>query len=142
MTPRARSALAGAAAAVAWGLAEPIDKRVLRSDFSDIALLGKAVTRGRGWRATGYAMHAVNGAAFGLAFHELRKRVPVDQRRLALGAALGENLALWPLMWVVDRRHPARGQPGLPTPLLTNPRAFLQENVRHALFGVLLGRWA
>ena len=47
-------------------------------------------------------------------------------------------MALYPLSFLVDRWHPARGEPGLP-PLLTSPRAFGQATVRHAVFGVVLG---
>jgi hypothetical protein len=137
---RARSAAAGALAATVWGLAEPLDQRVLRCDYSDIALLGKAVSR-RHWRAAGFAIHAVNGAIFGLVLHELRARVHISPRRLALGLALSEHAVLYPLCYFVDRRHPARGEPGIP-PLLTNPRAYLQATWRHALFGALLGRLA
>ena len=138
MTSRARSAAAGAFAATAWGLLEPIDQRLFRSSYSDVALLGKAVSQ-RHWRAVGFTLHAVNGAVFGLAFHELRRRSGVSPRRLAVGAALAEHVALYPLAYFVDRFHPARGEPGVP-PLLTNARAFGQAAVRHALFGVLLGR--
>ena len=102
-------------------------------------MLGKAVTRGRGWRAAGFALHAVNGAVFGLAFSAVRQRLNVDGERLALALALGEHVALYPLCYFVDRYHPARGEPGIP-PLLTNARAFGQATVRHALFGVLLDR--
>jgi hypothetical protein len=126
---------------VAWGLLEPLDRRLFRCDYSDVALLGKAVTRGRRWRAVGFALHAVNGAIFGLAFHEVRRRTAAEPRRLALGLALAEHVALYPLAFFVDRRHPARGEQGVP-PLLTNPRAFGQATVRHALFGLLLGRLA
>ena len=41
-----RSALAGATAATLWGLQEPLDKRLFRCDYSDVAVLGKAFTRG------------------------------------------------------------------------------------------------
>lgn len=141
MSRRARSALAGAASATAWGILEPVDQWVFRCDYSDIALLGKTFTRKRGWRAVGYALHAVNGAAFGLAFEELRRRRSTPPRRLALGLALAEHVALYPLAYFVDRYHPARGEPGIPA-LLTNPRAFGQATVRHAVFGWLLGRLA
>jgi hypothetical protein len=104
-----------------------------------VAVLGKAVTRGRGWRAAGFALHAVNGAVFGLAYDAIRQRLPVDGRRLALAMALSEHVALYPLGYFIDRYHPARGDQGIP-PLFTNPRAFAQATVRHALFGVLLGR--
>ena len=124
-----------------WGLQEPLDRRVFGCDYSDVALLGKAVTRGRRWRTAGFAVHAANGAVFGLVYDALRRRVPVEPRRLALGMALGEHVALYPLSWFVDRYHPARGEPGVP-PLLHNRRAFAQATWRHALFGWLLGRLA
>jgi hypothetical protein len=132
---------AGAAAATVWGLLEPLDQRLFRYEYSDIALLGKAVTRGRGWRAAGFALHAANGATFGLVFDELRRRVSVEPRRLALGLALVEHVVLFPLSALVDRYHPARGTPGLP-PLSTSVRAFSQATVRHLLFGALVGRLA
>jgi len=72
---------------------------------------------------------------------EARARLPVGPRKLALGMALAEHVALYPLTALVDRHHPARGGPGLP-PLATSPRAFAQATWRHALFGALLGRLA
>ena len=135
----ASDAAAGAAAATAWALLEPLDRRIFRCDYSDVALLGKAVTRGRGWRAAGFAIHAGNGAVFGLAYGAIRRRAPIDARRLALGLALAEHVGLYPLTFFVDRYHPARGEPGVP-PLFTNARAFAQATARHAFFGLLLGR--
>jgi len=136
---RSRAAVAGAAAATIWGLQEPLDQRIFGCDYSDIAVLGKAVTRGRGWRPAGFALHAANGAIFGLAFDELRRRVRLEPRKLAVAAAVGEHLTLYPLCFFIDRYHPARGEPGIP-PLFTNPRAFAQATWRHALFGFVLGR--
>ena len=141
MSARARSALAGAVAATAWGMLEPVDRRLFRYGYSDIALLGKAVTRGPLWRPAGFAVHAVNGAVFGLAYHEVRRRVDAEPRRLAVGMALAEHVALFPLSWLVDRYHPARGEEGLP-PIVTSGRAFGQATARHVLFGVLLGQLA
>lgn len=141
MSSRARSAAAGAGAAALWALQEPLDQHVLGCDYSDVAVLGKGVTRGRHWRVAGLAMHTLNGALFGLAHHEVRRRVPLDSRRLALGMALAEHVGLYPLCALIDRYHPARGEPGVP-PLLTNPRAFAQATWRHALFGFVLGRLA
>jgi hypothetical protein len=136
-----RAAAAGAAAATAWALLEPVDQRLFRCDYSDVAVLGKLVTRGDRWRMAGMAVHGANGAVFGLAFARLRRRHPRDPRRLALGMALAEHAGLYPLCALIDRHHPARGSEGIP-PLLTNGRAFAQATVRHALFGVLLGRLA
>ena len=137
MTPRVRAALSGAAAATAWGALEPFDRRVFRHGYSDIALLGKAVTRRRAWRPLGFALHAVNGAAFGLVFDALRRRTGVEPRRLALALALAEHVALYPLAPLVDRYHPARGEDGL-APLVSG-RAFAQETARHIVFGLVLG---
>lgn len=131
----------GAVAATAWGLVEPLDRRLFRSDYSDIALLGKALTRGPHWRAAGFALHAGNGALFGVAFEGIRRMTGFAGRRLALGLALAEHVGLYPLGYFVDRYHPARGEAGIP-PLLANPRAFGQATVRHVLFGVVLGRLA
>ena len=138
---RTRAAVAGAAAATLWGALEPVDRRVFACDYSDVALLGKLVTRGRGWRVAGFTLHALNGALFGLAFHEIRRRTGAEPRRLALRLALAENFALYPLSILVDRHHPARGDEGVP-PLATNARALAQATVRHAVFGVVLGRLA
>lgn len=93
-TGRVRPAAAGAAAAVLWGLAEPLDQRLLRCDYSDVAVLGKALTRGRRWRMAGFALHALNGAIFGVVYDEVRRRVRRDPRRLAIGLALCEHAAL------------------------------------------------
>jgi hypothetical protein len=124
MSSRVRAAVAGSVAAVVWGLQEPLDQRVFGCDYSDVLFLG------RGHRSVGFVVHAANGALFGLAFHAVRRRVDVDQRRLALALAIGEHLTLWPFISLVDRS------------LVTSPRAFAQATYRHALFGFVLGRLA
>jgi hypothetical protein len=136
-----KSALAGATAATVWGLQEPLDKRVFRCHYSDVAVLGKAVTRGGTWPVVGLGMHAMNGAMFGLVFYEVRRRFSLEPRRLALVMALAEHVVLYPCSYFVDRFHPARGESGVPQ-LLTSPRAFGQATWRHALFGAVLGRLA
>jgi hypothetical protein len=137
---RARAAYAGAVAALVWGLLEPLDEPIFRSDYRDVALLGKLLVPGRGWRLAGLAAHTANGALFGLAFHAVRRRTQIEPRRLALGLALAENVVLYPLTALVDARHPRRGEPHLP-PLWTK-RVFAQETFRHAVFGIVLGRLA
>ena len=124
MSPRVRAATAGAVAAAVWGLQEPLDQRLFGCDYSDVLFLG------RGRRSLGFAVHMANGALFGLAFDAVRRRIDVDERRLAVAFALGEHVALWPFISLVDRR------------LLTSPRAFAQATYRHALFGLVLGRLA
>ena len=137
---RTRSIAAGAAAALVWGAAERVDRKVFANDYTDVALLGKLVTRSRAWPVAGSALHAANGAVFGLAFDVVRRRTSIPPRRLALGLALTEHLALFPLGALVDRYHPARGEPGVER--VFGGRAFAQATVRHALFGVVLGRLA
>jgi hypothetical protein len=136
---RARAALAGAFAALVWAALEPVDKRVFHNDYSDIALLGKFVTRSRAWPLAGLGVHALNGALFGLAFHEVRGRTAAPPRRLALVLALAEHVSLFPLSAVVDRKHPARGEPGVRN-VFSLP-GFAQATARHALFGAVLGRY-
>lgn len=140
-TPRSRAAAAGATAAAVWALQEPLDQRLVGCDYSDVAVLGKALTNGGGWWPVGLAVHLANGALFGLVFHEARNRWPKRPRALAVGMALGEHVALYPLCYFVDRSHPRRGESGIP-PLLENRRAFAQATWRHALFGLVLSRLA
>ena len=64
----ARGALAGAVAAGAWSAQPQLDKRVFGVHYYDEMLLGKAVTRGPAWPAVGFALHLLNGAAFGAAY--------------------------------------------------------------------------
>lgn len=80
-------------------------ERGVGHDYSDVAVLGKAITRGPGWRPAGLALHAANGAVFALATRRLRQP-PV---RLAPV----EHVTLFPLGYAVDPVHPARGDPGL-----------------------------
>jgi hypothetical protein len=136
---RLRSAAAGAIAAAAWSLQEPLDQWLFRCDYSDIAVLGKGITGGPRWRVAGFAFHIVNGALFGIAYEEARRRMSIRPRRLAMSMALAEHASLYPLCYFIDRFHPASGEQGVP-PLLTNARAFAQATWRHALFGFLLGR--
>src|SRR5262245_42497650 len=140
MHPRLKTVGAGAVAALVWGALEPLDRKILRHDYSDVAVLGKAFTQGPGWRPLGLAIHALNGAIFGAVFYEIAKRVSRDPRRLALELALLEHVALFPTGVLVDRHHPARGEPGVAK--LLSRQAFAQATARHALFGAVLGALA
>jgi hypothetical protein len=131
-----RGAIAGALAASVWAAQIPLDKRAFRSDFDDLALLGKAVTRGDAWPVAGWALHVQNGALFGALYANLAPRLPLPSWARGPVAASAENLLTWPLTALTDRLHPARKE--LPT-LFASPRAFAQSTWRHLLFGVLLG---
>ena len=131
----ARAAAAGATAALVWAAAEPLDRLVFRCDYSDIALLGKAVSRGGTGGPSGLAMHAANGAAFGLASSGVEPApIPVAASR----SALAENAALWPLMRA-RRPLPPGARRARPAAAARNRAAFAQACWRHALFGWVLG---
>jgi hypothetical protein len=135
-TQTLRGAVAGALAAGVWAAQTPLDKRVFGEHYDDTELLGKAVTRGPAWLPIGVALHLANGAAFGAAYANLARRVPLPSWTRGPLAALAQNFAFWPLAVVSDRAHPARKD--LPQ-LWGNPRAFAQATWRHLLFGLVLG---
>jgi hypothetical protein len=128
--------LAGALAAAVWAAQQPIDKRLFGSEYDDVELLGKLVTRGSGWPAAGLALHAANGAAFGAGYSLARPFIPGPPAVAGAIAATIENLASWPLGALVDRHHPARRDLAR---LSGNGRALAQATWRHLLFGVVLG---
>jgi hypothetical protein len=107
-----RGGVAGALATVVMTLEQPLDKRHFDSRY-DVEILGKlgAYTR---------LKPGLHG--------------PPVLRGLLVG--LIEHVAAWPLTVVFDRYHPARKE--LPK-LATNPRAFGQATIRHAVFGIVLG---
>jgi drug/metabolite transporter (DMT)-like permease len=50
-------ALAGAAAAAVWAAQQPLDKRLFRSEYDDVELLGRLVVRDSSWPLAGVALH-------------------------------------------------------------------------------------
>jgi hypothetical protein len=129
-----RGAAAGAIAAAAWAAGEPVLQRLVRTPYSDVRLLGRLVTRGRGWPAAGVALHVANGAVFGAAF----ERAGLRGVKAGVLAAEAENAALWPALALVDRFHPDR-RDGTWPPLARSPRVAAYELLAHALFGAVLG---
>jgi hypothetical protein len=129
-------ALAGTAAALGWAVQQPLDKRVGGSNYDDVELLGKFLTRGPAWPVVGLTMHLANGAAFGATYALAAPGLPGRPYIRGLGAAMAENFGLWPLVRLTDRFHPARDEL---EPLGGNRRALAQATWRHAIFGVLLG---
>jgi hypothetical protein len=131
-----RGAVAGGLAAGAWAAQQPLDKRVFRSRYDDVELLGRLVTRGPRWRPLGLAFHVLNGSLFGAVFALARPGLPGAPLGQAVAAAMVEHFGLWPLGRASDRFHPARRR--LPR-LGGNRRALAQATWRHLLFGALLG---
>src|ERR1700745_2411421 len=131
-----RGGFAGAVATVVMTLEQPLDKRLFDSQYDDIEILGKLVTRGDAWRPIGFALHVQNGAMLGAAYARLKPSLPESAVLRGPRAGLIEHVATWPMTVLVDRYHPARKE--LPR-LAANPRAFGQATIRHAVFGVVLG---
>jgi hypothetical protein len=127
-------ALAGSVAAAAWLLAEPIMRRVTQLSYGEARLLGRLATSDGPWRPLGTAAHLVNGAAFGGVFAALGRRGLRD----GIVAAQVENVALWPLMALVDHHHPDRRSGAWP-PLATDRRIIGHELAGHLIFGLVLG---
>jgi hypothetical protein len=113
-----------------------LDKRLFNSQYDDIEILGKAVTRGDHWVPIGVALHVQNGAWLGVAYTRLKPSLPGPPVLRGLVAGLVEHLATWPMVALVDRYHPARKE--MPK-LVGNGRAFVQATIRHAVFGISLG---
>jgi len=127
--------LAGGIAAALWAAQQPLDKRAFASDYDDVELLGKAVVKGDEWPAAGLALHVANGVAFGATYAQLRRFLPGPSVAQGTGMAVAEHFALWPLVALVDRYHPRRGELAS---LKGNRSAFWQAFYRHALFGVTM----
>jgi hypothetical protein len=130
-------AAAGALAAGVWAAQQPLDKRVFGSDYDDVELLGKVVTRAPAWAVVGLFLHIQNGVLFGAAYAWVRPLLPGPPALSGALAGLAEHAGFWPLTRLVDRMHPARDEL---TPLAGNWRAFAQASWRHLLFGVLLAQ--
>jgi hypothetical protein len=128
--------VSGAVAAAVWAAEQPLDKLLLDSSYDDVELLGRGVVNGGAWYPAGLALHLSNGALFGAVYSNVAPVFPLSPILRGPVAALSEHLALWPLISISDRFHPARKQ--LP-PLSGNRRAFAQATIRHLLFGLVLG---
>lgn len=131
-----RGAVSGAVAAAVWALQQPLDKRVFASRYDDVELLGKAITRGDAWYPVGFGIHIGNGALFGALYANVAPTLPIPPMLRGPAAGLLEHVALWPLVALTDRLHPARDE--LPR-LSANTPAWLQAAWRHLLFGIVLG---
>jgi hypothetical protein len=131
-----RGAVSGAVAAAVWALQQPLDKALFSSRYDDVELLGKAITRDAGWLPIGLGIHMADGALFGAIYANVAPAIPVAPLLRGPAAALAEHVALWPLVALTDRVHPARAE--LPR-LRGNRVAFLQAAWRHLLFGLVLG---
>jgi hypothetical protein len=131
-----RGGVAGAVATAVMTLEQSLDKRLFDSEYDDVEILGKLVTRGDHWQRIGFALHVQNGVMFGAAYAHLKPSLRGPAALRGLLVFLVEHVAAWPTVELIDRFHPARKE--LPK-LSGNRRAFAQATVRHAVFGIVLG---
>ena len=139
MTRLVRAALAGVVGALGYLAEQELDRRVVNARSDDLILLGGLVTsEASGWRLIGLGMHLMAGAAFGVVFEAVVApllRGPYWLRGIVMGQA--ENAALWPIVVLVDRFHPAV-RSGVLAPL-NRPVYFAQSVLRHIALGAVLG---
>ena len=139
MSGLARSAAAGVAAALAYLAEQEIDRGLVNPRSDDLELLGGLLAPdARHRHALGLALHLGAGAAIGIVFDRLlapRLVGPYWLRGVAMAQV--ENAALWPLVAVLDRVHPAVRRGRLAP--LNRPVYFLQASLRHLALGAVLG---
>ena len=128
-----RAAAAGVVAAGVWAAVEPALARALRTEYTNVRVLGAPLSQ-RQWRLAGTVAHLANGAAAGVLFDRLELR----GWKTGIAAAQVENALLWPGTALIDRLHPDRHTAAW-FPLVRNRRVYVQEVVAHALFGAVLG---
>ncbi|MCL4543499.1 MAG: hypothetical protein M1118_02695 [Chloroflexi bacterium] len=131
-------ALAGLAGIAAWIIVMPWDKRLFRSDYDDIELLGTPFARGRAAWFLGLVLHMLNGLTFGAVY-----ALAAEPNLRGSGWLRGfitaelEGTSFSTFCPVLDRIHPGiRG--GCTGKTATLP-AVAQGIIRHAVFGVVLG---
>lgn len=130
-------AMSGTIAGVAFALAMQVDMRVFNNRLDDFRLLGELGPGAGHWRAKGIALHAANSAGLGIVYTLVADRLFGPAWLRGLTYAIIENTLLWPLTFLLDKRHPAILAGRLPR--LNQPAAIAQEHLRHALYGVVLG---
>ena len=139
MSPWLQAALAGRRGGGRVGLVEPLDQRLFRFPYSDIAILGQLVTRGPHWRAVGLgAARRATAPSPGSSSGRSTTGSAATRSGSRSRSRWSSTSLTYPLTLLTDRFHPARGAPELP-PMARSGRAFAQATFRHLLFGVVLG---
>ena len=132
-------ATAGVAGALAYLLAQEIDRRVANPRSDDLVLLGGMVTgRAAVWRPLGLVMHLLAGASFGLIFDRVvapHLSGPSWLRGILMAQL--ENALLWPIVMLMDRVHPAVRSGDLAP--MNRPVYFGQAVWRHLALGAVMG---
>ena len=137
-----RAALAGLLATAAYSLAMEGDMSITGNRFSDVrfiqGMMGKQATAQKKFLALAWLLHFLNGIVLAEIYAALLKRFLPGPNWLK-GTIFGEIfiLAAWPLTPFADKHHPLIQNGELPK--LANRTSFLQNIVRHMVFGLALG---
>lgn len=135
----ARAIRAGGNAAFVYLGVMYADMAITGFPSDDLLMLGRVVTaQPRRARMIGFLAHTSFSVVLSLAYAGYaRRRLPGPAWARGLAMLLSENTLLWPLIWVVDRRHPAVRAGELPK--LNRPIPIAQQIARHIAFGLTLG---
>jgi hypothetical protein len=130
-------------AAMVAGLAfvaeEMVDERLLQPVYSDMKLLGYAVTRkSPQWWIVALLMHQFNSLLFALVYSRIvGPYLPGTGWRRGLLMAMIEGNGLWPLVYMMKGIHPGIKSGAMPP--IGGWRDFVAATLRHVAFGVVLG---
>lgn len=137
-----RAAAAGLVATATYSVAMETDKYITGNHFNDVkfiqGLLGDTNASSKRTSALAWTLHFLNGALLGELYAAILKRFLPGPDWLK-GTIFGGIfiIAAWPLTPLVDRYHPMVQNRQLPR--LANWNAFLQNLLRHLVFGLTLG---
>ena len=128
--------IAGLAGGVAFYLTMLLDLKIGRN-VDDRIFLGRPLVKDPAQaKAAGTVMHAVNSAAFGVAYAMVEDRIPGPPWWKGTLCFNIENIVLYPLT-AVGKRHPAIRDGQIDE--YWNLPAFLQSIPRHIAYGAALG---
>ncbi len=137
-----RAASAGLAATALYSVAMESDMVITGNRFSDVrfiqGLMGWKATTQKKFLALAWLIHFLNGVALAEIYAAVAKRFLPGPNWLK-GAIFGEVfiVAAWWLTPLADKYHPLIQDGELPR--LFNWPSFLQNLVRHLVFGLTLG---
>ena len=140
MSPRpGRAIVAGLAGAVAYLIAQEMDRRIVNPRSNDLILLAGPFTS-RPWLrlSLGLVLHLLGGASMGLFFERYAaRRLPGPYWLRGIVLLQIENATLFPLVWGINRVHPAV-KTGELAPLWSTTY-FVQQVWRHLALGAVMG---
>jgi hypothetical protein len=129
--------LAGLAGGAAFAAVMQADMAASKRRVDDFRLLADWGPLHDHWRITGPAVHAVNSAIVGAVYSAAEPSLRGPGWVRGATFALVENLTLWPVLFVLDRVHPAIRAGDLPE--FGHRWPFVVETLRHLAYGLTLG---